>query len=129
MQFFRGPSGVIQRLGVFPGTFNPVTIAHLELARAALDHVQEVVFVLPLVFPHKNYSGASFEDRVAMLCDATAGESAFSVAMADGGLFVEIARECRDAYGDQVNLSFVCGRDAAERIASWDYGRPGAFAE
>ncbi len=44
-------------------------------------------------------------------------------------MFVEIAGECREAYGADVRLSFLCGRDAAERIADWDYGRTGAFAE
>ena len=42
---------------------------------------------------------------------------------------MEIADECREAYGADVRLSFLCGRDAAERIANWDYGHPGAFAE
>jgi len=44
------------------------------------------------------------------------------------GLFVEIAEECRQAYGEHTRLTFLCGRDAAERIAGWDYGQPGAFA-
>ena len=45
------------------------------------------------------------------------------------GLFVEIAGECRHAYGDQTALLFICGRDAAERILNWDYGRPDAFEQ
>ena len=117
------------RVGVFPGTFNPITVAHLEIARAALAHVEEVVLVLPRNFPHKNYAGASFEDRVTMMRAAVAPERGISVAAADGGLFVEIARECREAYGSNVGLQFLCGRDAAERIVGWDYGRPGAIEE
>lgn len=128
MRFFRRASVAAKRLGILPGTFNPVTVAHLALARAALAHVDEVVFVLPRVFPHKDYSGASFDDRVAML-QAAIDEPAFSIASADGGLFVEIAQECRTDYGEHVRLAFLCGRDAAERIAGWDYGRPNAFAE
>jgi nicotinate-nucleotide adenylyltransferase len=128
MRFFRRASVAAKRLGILPGTFNPVTVAHLALARAALAHVDEVVFVLPRVFPHKDYSGASFDDRVAML-EAAIDEPAFSIATAEGGLFVEIARECRVEYGENVRLAFLCGRDAAERIAGWDYGRPNAFAE
>ena len=31
---------------------------------------------------------------------------------------MEIAAECREAYGTDVRLSFLCGRDAAERIAN-----------
>jgi len=129
MEFFQRAAREPKRLGILPGTFNPVTVAHMALARAALRHVDEVVFVLPRVFPHKPYSGASFADRVEMLTVAAAGDEAFSIAAAEGGLFVDIARECRDAYGDGVRLSFLCGRDAAERIAGWDYGRPGAFPE
>lgn len=128
MQFFRRASIAPKRLGILPGTFNPVTVAHLALARAALSHVDEVVFVLPRVFPHKDYSGASFVDRIAML-ESALEDPAFSIATADGGLFVEIARECRAEYGPGVGLTVLCGRDAAERIAGWDYGRPGVFTE
>jgi nicotinate-nucleotide adenylyltransferase len=128
MHFFRRASNPPKRLGILPGTFNPVTVAHLTLARAALSHVDEVVFVLPRVFPHKDYSGASFDDRIAML-DAALDHPAFSIATAEGGLFVEIARECRAEYGDSVRLAILCGRDAAERIAGWDYGSLNAFPE
>ncbi len=127
MRFFRRASTASKHLGVLPGTFNPVTVAHLALARAALSHVEEVVFVLPRVFPHKDYSGASFDDRIAML-DAALDDPAFSIATADGGLFVEIARECRLEYGPDIRVSVLCGRDAAERIIGWDYGNPGAIA-
>src|SRR5215471_17562401 len=113
MEFFRRATGVPARLGIFPGTFNPVTVAHLALARAALSHVDEIVFVLPREFPHKNYSGASFEDRVAMLL-AAAIATAFSIATTESGLFIDIVRECRAAYGDDVRLACLCGRDAAE---------------
>jgi nicotinic acid mononucleotide adenylyltransferase len=51
------------------------------------------------------------------------------VASTDRGLFIEIAEECRDAYDPAARLSFLCGADAAERIANWDYGDPGAFEQ
>ena len=128
MRFFRRASIAPKHLAIFPGTFNPVTVAHVALARAALASVDEVVFVLPRVFPHKDYSGACFDDRVAML-DAALDHPAFSLASVDVGLFVEIARECRAHYGAHVKLSVLCGRDAAERIVAWDYGRAGAIHE
>lgn len=129
MEFFRRAQGRPSHLGVLPGTFNPVTIAHLELAQAALPLVDEVVFVLPREFPHKPYEGASFAQRVQMLQAAAGSHPRISIAAVEHGLFVEIAQECRDAYGEDVRLTFLCGRDAAERIAGWDYGRPGAFSE
>jgi nicotinate-nucleotide adenylyltransferase len=129
MEFFRRAPGRPARLGVLPGTFNPITVAHLALARAALSCVDEVVFVLPRVFPHKQYSGTSFQDRIGMLQAALGGEPAFSAATSELGLFAEIAAECRECYGTATRLTFLCGRDAAERIAGWDYGRRGTFAQ
>ncbi len=129
MEILHRADGHPSRLGILPGTFNPVTVAHLALAQAALTRVEQVLFVLPRAFPHKEYAGALFEDRVAMLRAALGGHPAFSLAVSQRGLFVEIASECRHWYGPEVALSFLCGRDAAERAAGWDYGHPGAWAE
>ncbi len=129
MTFLRRAPGRPAALGVLPGTFNPPTRAHLALARAALARVDEVLFILPRCFPHKSYEGASFEDRLRMLQTALQDLPRSSLAVSDGGLFIEIARECRAAYPPGVELFFVCGRDAAERIVNWDYGRPGAIRE
>ena len=92
MQFFRRAEIQPRRLGVLPGTFNPVTVAHLALAKAALSTVDEVVFVLPRVFPHKHYSGATFRQRLHMLDAAVGGQPRYSVAASRRGLFAEIAR-------------------------------------
>jgi nicotinate-nucleotide adenylyltransferase len=122
MEFFRKAQGNPLHLGILPGTFNPITVAHVGLARAALAAVEEVVFVLPRQFPHKPYAGASFDQRIAMLEAALADEAHFSIAAGRGGLFHEIAAECRSVYGAPTRLSFLCGRDAAERIVNWEYG-------
>jgi len=129
MDFFRRAAGSPSKLGILAGTFNPPTRAHLALARAALGLVDEVVFVLPREFPHKTYEQASFAERVEMLEAALADAPRCSIAATAQGLFVDIARECRQAYGPACELYFVCGCDAAERAANWDYGRPGAFRE
>src|SRR5664279_3363104 len=101
MEFLRRSKDMPCRLGVLPGTFNPVTVAHLALAEAALSVVDEVVFVLPRRFPHKTYSGAGFEQRAELLVMALSGEPRFSAAACEGGLFVEIAGECHEAYGEE----------------------------
>src|SRR5688572_11711044 len=126
MEFFVRAACAPQQLCVFPGSYNPPTRAHLALARAALAMIDEVVFVIPRFFPHKDYDGASFEQRIEMVSQMASGEERFSVAAATGGLFVEIARECREAYDSRPGLIFLCGRDAAERIVNWDYGHPEA---
>ncbi|MBZ5592908.1 MAG: hypothetical protein LAP39_11775 [Acidobacteriia bacterium] len=127
LEFFRRAAMAPRALGVLPAAFNPPTRAHLALAGAALGIVDEVLFVLPREFPHKSYIDASFDERRDMLLAAIAGEPRYSGAASDHGLFVEIAEECREAYGENVRLMFICGRDAAERIMGWDYGEPDAF--
>jgi nicotinate-nucleotide adenylyltransferase len=117
-----------KKLGVLAGSFNPPTIAHEELIYAAGFHVDEVLCVAPSVLPHKEYFGATLEQRLAMLAEAKLMEFC-SIASSEKGLFIDIARECREHYGADTRLFFVCGRDAAERILGWDYGRPGVVEE
>lgn len=119
------------RLGVFPGAFNPVTRAHLALARAAREQhaLDQVVFSVPRVLPHKAFEGASLEERVALLETALAGDPALAIATSEGGLVVEIVRPFQTACGDGVEIYVLCGRDAAERFADWDYGDLPAFSE
>jgi nicotinate-nucleotide adenylyltransferase len=127
LTFLRRPEKLPARLGILPGAFNPPTRAHLAIAQAALAVADEVLFILPRQLPHKDYSGVSFEERLDLLKMALGSESRFSAAASDGALFVDIARECREAYGPEPKLSFLCGRDAAERIVNWDYNSPGAL--
>ncbi len=117
-----------RRLAILAGSFNPPTRAHLALAEAALTFADEVLFVLPKVFPHKKYVGASFDQRIRMLRTAAAANRNWSIGIADQGLFIEIANEAKPHFPNS-ELWFVCGRDAAERIAGWDYGNPAAFAK
>jgi nicotinate-nucleotide adenylyltransferase len=128
MEFLSRPCRPLGRVGILPGTFNPPTLAHLSLADTALAELDAVVLVLPRVFPHKSYEGASFAQRIEMMLAAIAGRPCLAAAASDSGLFVEIAQECRAACGPEVPLTFVCGRDAAERMVTWDYGYPDAIS-
>jgi nicotinate-nucleotide adenylyltransferase len=129
MQFLSRHLAQPARLGILPGSFNPPTRAHLALAEAALADLDEVVLVLPRAFPHKNYHGASFAQRAQMLLALLEHRPRLAAATTEGGLFIEIAQEFRAAYAPSVELSFVCGRDAAERMIGWNYGNPSAINE
>src|SRR5689334_13604659 len=101
MQFHqRSHASQPQRVGILPGSFNPPTIAHLELVSAARPHVDEVVCVLPRAFPHKEYFGASLEQRIELLQSA-GWLLPYAVATSERGLFIDIARECREHYGPE----------------------------
>jgi nicotinic acid mononucleotide adenylyltransferase len=104
-------------------------VAHVAIANAGLRWAEEVVWLLPRAFPHKPYSGADFQTRLRMLEAIAAENPQFSVAVPAGGLYIEMADEARGAFSAETEIALLCGRDAAERIAGWDYGRPNVFRE
>jgi nicotinate-nucleotide adenylyltransferase len=128
MHFYRRSRTIPRRLGVLAGGFNPPTVAHLALTAAASSQVDEVLCVVPRAYPHKEYFGATIEQRIEML-GALELAIPHSVATTEQGLFIDIARECREHFDAETRLSFLCGRDAAERILTWDYGRAGVVEE
>lgn len=104
-------------VAILAGAFNPPTIAHAGLVRAARKHAEQVICVIPKSLPHKDFHTATLEDRVAMLSALDA-----VVAISEAGLLMEIARECAEHFAPGTRLFFICGRDAADRIMTWDYG-------
>jgi nicotinic acid mononucleotide adenylyltransferase len=63
-----------------------------------------------------------------MIEKALAADPDLGIATSEGRLVIEIARSFRKTCGDDVEIFVVCGRDAAERFAGWDYGDLPAFA-
>lgn len=121
MDFVAGSITNARRVAILPGSFHPPTIAHEGLANVALERVDAVVFALPRAFPHKSYDGVDLDGRLQMLIRLAAADERFAVAVSDGGLFIEMARELRQ-YAPHIDTPIVlCGRDAAERIVSWPY--------
>ena len=127
MKFYRRQNRDARAVAAFPGSYHPITVAHLAVARAALRIVDEVVFVMPEQFPHKEYEMGGLEERMALVQRAVEDEPRFSTAITAGGLFIDVARECRAAYGAEAELYVICGTDAAERIVNWDYGNGVGF--
>lgn len=118
----------VRRVGLLPGSFHPVTRAHIALARAALAVVDEVILTMPREFPHKTYDPPGLDVRLDLLSTAVAPYDRLSTAVTEGGLFIDMARECRAAI-DPENVFLICGRDAAERIAGWDYADGPSFEQ
>lgn len=130
-EYVIGSPGDALRVGVLPSAFNPPTIAHLALADAAqrFADLDEVVFALPSDLPHKSFEGASRDQRIEMLKAAADALPARGVVLTEGGLFVEIARELKRLHRPGAEIFLICGNDAAQRIAAWDYGAGLPFAD
>jgi nicotinate-nucleotide adenylyltransferase len=138
LSFYRpAPAGVgivpaDRRIGILSAAFNPITMAHLALARNAYQHFQlhEILFVLPITQPHKLIHDAPVEARLQMIALATQNYPAFAIGVCTHGLFIDIGRAVEKAYPPHTRRWFITGRDAAERILTWPYPDPaGALAE
>jgi cytidyltransferase-like protein len=125
MEWIAKPDKAPSRLGLLPGSFNPPTRAHVALAEAALAVVDEVTLVIPRAFPHKTFEGATAEERFEMMRRIASSRHGLSAAIANRGLYIDIVREARSEY-PKAEIHLICGRDAAERFFTWDYGEPGA---
>jgi pantetheine-phosphate adenylyltransferase len=80
----------VRKIALFPGSFDPVTNGHLDIARRALRLFDEVVLA---VAKNVAKSGAfSLEDRIEMLSAVVSDEPALRVATFEG-LTVDYARE------------------------------------
>jgi len=110
-----------ESLAILPGAFHPITRAHLALAETALSRAGEVLFVMPRRLPHKGYDSVGLEERLSIVRTAIEPYPRFSLGVSEGGLFDEIAGECREHFDPSCRLWIVCGRDAAERAMSWAY--------
>lgn len=100
-----------RRLGVLAASFNPLTRAHIELARAALDEVDAVLYALSVRIVDKEYvSGMALEDR-ALLFDLLE----LPLALLNRGLYVEQA-EAIHRHVPGVILSFIVGFDKIVQI-------------
>ena len=111
------------RLGVLGGAYNPITLAHLSMADTAVRtfDLHEMLFLLPEVPPHKTIFGASLMQRLEMMQLAVDNCPYAAVGLSTHGLFIDVYQGLQDIYPQQSDVFFVTGRDAAERILTWNY--------
>ena len=125
------PSGKT-RLGVLGSAYNPITRAHLLLARYAREqcNLHEVILVLPKILPNKPLVGTTIEQRLEMMQLGTAALPYIALGVCTHGLFLDIFSALQEIYSQESEIFFITGRDAAERILSWPYDDPaGALAQ
>ncbi|MFN7976967.1 MAG: nicotinate-nucleotide adenylyltransferase [Vicinamibacterales bacterium] len=115
------------RLGVLGGTFDPVHLGHLAVARvaAAALHLDGVRFIPSRVPPHRSGPHASAADRLAMTTLAVEGTPGWSVSD------LELRRDGPSYSYDTLTalaaaehlapsqICFLIGADAFAEIATW----------
>jgi len=109
----------LKRVGIFSGSFNPPTIAHLELARCAKEsfNLDRMFFTLSAVTVDKErIEGLMLEDRLLLLELLAAELDWAAVAIVNRGLYFEQARAFRSLLGKSARISFVAGMDKLIQI-------------
>lgn len=117
---------VAQKTGLFGGSFDPIHVGHLILAREAREQLglDRVIFIPAGISPHKlDREPAPAELRLAMVRAAVAGEPGFEVEdcelRREGPSFtVETVRTLRAQYPDDAFFWFI-GEDNVAKLDTW----------
>ncbi len=116
-----------KRIAIYGGTFDPVHLAHLEIARRVtqLFEIDEFLFVLARMAPHKvDRDVSSAFHRYAMLALATRDEPRVSISTVElegpGPQYtVDTLEYFRSYFQGAADLFFVMGADSWSEITTW----------
>ncbi len=117
----------LQRIGLLGGTFNPVHIGHLQLAKAAMREcsLDEVVFIPSSCPPHKDETAiVSFFHRISMLQIAIAHDARLSCTTIEGELpgpsyTINTLRAMHGRFSKGTPFFFIIGADAFLDLLAW----------
>jgi nicotinate-nucleotide adenylyltransferase len=109
------------RVGIYPGTFDPVHAGHIAFALAALKagDLDEIVF-LPEPKPRNKPTASNLNHRVAMLQHAVAAHKKLRVVQLDDERFtVDSTLPQLLRYFSESELTLLIGSDVAHSLPYW----------
>ena len=116
----------MDRIGILGGTFNPVHIEHVRLAKEAIKELNlDMLFVMPtFIAPHKSVQPAPSSDRLNMLKLAFNGEpkiiiSDFEIEKQGKSYTYLTVEHFKNKY--DCELFFICGGDMLTNFKTWKY--------
>lgn len=115
------------KIGILGGTFNPIHLGHIELAKSILKKLKldKMIFVPTFVPPHKPGKGiVSSKERYKMVELAIDGmqnmeASDIEIRRKGTSYSVDTIKEFKVIYGDAADLYFIAGSDYAGELQSW----------
>ena len=115
------------RIALFGGTFDPVHLGHLAVARAAAEKfsLARVYFVPADLPPHKQKNRLTdFQHRFAMLALAVAEDPRFVPSLLDAptgrpNYSIDTVRRLKSTLRKSDKLYFLIGIDAFKDISTW----------
>lgn len=111
---------------VFPGTFNPIHIAHLRMAQFAAEKYgfAKIIFIPAYMPPHKQLDSNMAKHRYNMVKLAVEKNMRFGISdieyKSDGKSYSIITvKKIREQYKIEDRLNFIIGTDAFKNIKTW----------
>jgi nicotinate-nucleotide adenylyltransferase len=115
-----------RRIAIFGGTFDPIHLAHMTVAREARDQfaLTRVLFVPAAHPPHKTGAAvAPYRHRLRMVELALEGEPACEASTLEAGrarsFSIHTIERVRRGLGAGDRLFFLIGADAFAEIGTW----------
>ena len=119
----------MKRVGIMGGTFDPIHMGHLDVARASADvlHLDTVRLMPSNIPPHRDSPGTSAFHRFALVALAAAIDARFEAddmeLRREGPSYAaDTLRELQRQGFEAREIFFLTGSDAFAEIATWkDY--------
>ena len=112
----------MRRIGIYPGTFDPVHAGHLAFAEAAARACRlEEVILLPEALPRGKSGVSSLEHRLALISLAVQGHDRLRGTTLHSSRFTvaETWPEIRQAFPG-TSITLLIGSDVVGSLASWE---------
>jgi nicotinate-nucleotide adenylyltransferase len=121
-----------QRIGAYGGTFDPIHLGHMEIARSVVSNFElDELLVIPAYKPpHKSLKAISDSRHRYEMCvlafrdQARIRVSKMEIDLPERPYTINTIERLRVQYGESAQLFFVMGADSFEEITTWrDYQR------
>ncbi len=111
---------------IFPGTFNPIHIAHIKMAEFAVKHYgfEKIIFIPAYIPPHKEISRNLAQHRFNMVKLAIANNPHFEVSDIEfnaerPSYTLLTVQKLYKLYNLNDKLNFIIGTDAFANLKDW----------
>jgi nicotinamide-nucleotide adenylyltransferase len=111
-----------RRLGILAASFNPVTVAHVELIHRAAEafSLDETLALAGITNADKTGYDCPLEDRLTMLQLAFVDDSRVSIGLSSHPFYIDMIEALERVCGPGTDLHFVVGFDTFERVLDRD---------